>query len=68
MRLLTKKVVDGLPDRVMARRLQKGMAAARNGNQRDILNALLEDEESEANEEQLVVVCKISNKIHIDYV
>ena len=40
LRFLTKKVLGGLNDRAMARKLQKGMAAALEGNNHDILTAL----------------------------
>ena len=46
LRLLTKKVLNGLNDKTMARKLQKGMAAALEGNNHDILVALDEEPET----------------------
>ena len=44
MRLLTKKVLEGLPDHAMARKLAKGLMAARHGNRRHVMRALLKQE------------------------
>lgn len=43
LRLLTKKVLGGLDDQTMARKLRKGMAVALEGNNRDILEVLDEE-------------------------
>merc|ERR1712218_106139 len=40
LRLLTKKVLDGLSDQAMARRLSNGMSVALKGTHNDILDAL----------------------------
>ena len=40
LRLLTKKVLDGLSDQEMAQRLSNGMSVALKGTHNDILDAL----------------------------
>lgn len=45
LRLLTKKVLEGLPDRAMARKLAKGLMAAKHGNRRYVMRALLRQED-----------------------
>ena len=45
MRLLTKKVLEGLPDQAMARKLAKGLMAAKHGNRRYVMRALLRQED-----------------------
>merc|ERR1712179_813972 len=55
LRILTKKVLAGLNNRAMAKRLEKGMWAALSGNHDDILKAIQDEEKPETSHAKDIV-------------